>query len=347
MVEKITKNSHIAQVVMRLYHLIFCTFALALITCGFAVSHPELPKCPEEIRFYSNQTGDDLRLVLLEALAQTTTKLDISIFNFSDRKLLSCLTELAEKGCQIGITADSSSFCLLKRHFPHTIKYPHITGLMHRKIVIIDDHKLLIGSANFTKDSLQIHENLFALCDSTGLASALLQDKGGGQHFIFGSQTAELWLLPQDRKAEKRLLDLIDSAKETIRVAMFTWTSERFARAIIAAHRRGVDVQVALDRTSSMGTSKRVARQLNEAGIPLFVNQGAGLLHHKFALIDDRTLIMGSANWTVSAFVRNAEVVLILNPLTEVQQHFFTKLWNILSLPSKREDALDCEEKTA
>lgn len=347
MVEKITKNTHIAQVVMTKKRLIFYTYslllALVLLISGFALSSPNLPASSEEIHFYSNQMGDDLRLIFTEALAKATHDIDISIFNFSDRKLLSTLLALQKSGRHINILADRSAFSSLHRLFPKTSLYPCLDGLMHRKILSIDHSLLIIGSANFTRESLQIHENLLIALQSHSLAASLAHNRGGGKVFLFPGQTAELWLLPEDRQAEKRLLELIDTAKKSLQIAMFTWTSERFTKAVIAAHKRGVDVQVALDRKSAKGTSRKIAHLLMGAGIPLFHNTGSGLLHHKFCLIDGHTFISGSTNWTVSAFTRNAEIVLILHPLTSHQEKFLSKLWTILTLPSKRGNAVDCE----
>lgn len=329
---------------MRLDRLIFFSVLLVLTlflaTCGWTISHPGLPEGQGEIILYSNQMGDDLRLVIKEALAKTEKSLAISIFNFSDSKLIDAVKEVEERGCTVSLLADHSAYKVLKKTFPYVTKYPYIQGLMHRKIIAIDDHLLLIGSANFTKESLQIHENLVLGLDSPALAAALRNNEGHGRTFLFPDQTVQLWLLPEDRATERTLIDLIHSAQKSIQVAMFTWTSERFATAVIDAHKRGVQVTVALDHQSAIGTSRKVALLLQKAGIPVYLNSGKGLLHHKFAIIDGEILISGSANWTVSAFRRNAEIVLILNPLTKAQQDFLTTLWDILTLPSKRQDEL-------
>ena len=329
---------------MRFQRLIFLICALftlfILLSLGLSLSYPELPSQPGKIYFYSNQKRDDLGLLLQEAFKSAQKSIAISIFNFSDRQLLKTLKEAELRGVDVQIFADESAFYQLEKIFPQVCQDTKLQGLMHRKVVIIDDHLVFMGSDNFTKESLQVHENILLAVDSTSLAEALLHEKGGGRSYIFSHQTAELFLLPQDKEAEKTLIDRINGAQKSLKVAMFTWTSARFAEAVIAAHKRGVLVEVALDRQSCHGTSRKIARLLHREGIALFQNQGPGLLHHKFALIDDTTLITGSANWTVGAFKRNAEVVLILNPLTAEQQHFFSDLWTILTLSSKRPDKL-------
>lgn len=330
--------------IFRFHRPLFFVFAaltaLVLVASGLSISKPSLPVQPGEIHFYSNQMGDDLRLVFQEAFKNAHNTLDISIFNFSDRKLINSLKEAEKRGVTVTLFADQSAYPFLKKIFKKTFKDPGIKGLMHRKIVLVDDHLALIGSTNFTKESLQIHENIVLALDSPPLCQALFEEKGGGRSYVFSNQTVDLWLLPQDKEAEDEMIHLISSAQKSLKVAMFTFTSQRFVESLIAAHKRGVVVELALDHKSCEGTSRKIAKILQEEGLPVFHNQGPGLLHHKFALIDDEILIVGSANWTVGAFKKNAEVILVLRPLNKEQQLFFDTLWSILTLPSKRQDEL-------
>ena len=58
------------------------------------------------------------------------------------------------------------------------------------------------------------------------------------------------------------------------------------------------------------------------------------LLHHKFILIDDQTLLVGSANWTKAAFYKNSDCFLILHNLTDDQKTFMNRLWTRLEAES-------------
>jgi phosphatidylserine/phosphatidylglycerophosphate/cardiolipin synthase-like enzyme len=99
---------------------------------------------------------------------------------------------------------------------------------------------------------------------------------------------------------------------------------------LIKAKQRGVDVTVAVDYYTAKGSSKKTLAILEKGGIKVLLSQGRELLHHKWAVIDDTTLVMGSANWTKAAFTKNHDFLLFLSPLTESQIKFFTKLWAII-----------------
>ena len=60
------------------------------------------------------------------------------------------------------------------------------------------------------------------------------------------------------------------------------------------------------------------------------LSQGRELLHHKWAVIDDRVLAMGSANWTKAAFNKNSDFLFFLSPLDKRQRRFLGNLWEII-----------------
>jgi phosphatidylserine/phosphatidylglycerophosphate/cardiolipin synthase-like enzyme len=111
---------------------------------------------------------------------------------------------------------------------------------------------------------------------------------------------------------------------------MFTWTHPLHTAHVIAAHQRGVQVEIIIDHHSAMGASQKTVTALQEAGIGVRLGQGPQLLHHKMAWVDEMTLILGSANWTKSAFKKNEDCFLILHDLSSSQRGLLDKLWSVL-----------------
>ena len=52
-------------------------------------------------------------------------------------------------------------------------------------------------------------------------------------------------------------------------------------------------------------------KRLKEAGVCVVACQREGLMHHKFALIDNQILLNGSFNWTERAVRENCENLVI------------------------------------
>jgi len=93
---------------------------------------------------------------------------------------------------------------------------------------------------------------------------------------------------------------------------MYTFTSRELAAKIINAKERGVVVRAYLD-DSMKGGKYSQAKPLEDAGIPVKFDNHVGLMHNKFVVIDNETLITGSYNWTKRAENQNDENVVIFH----------------------------------
>lgn len=124
------------------------------------------------------------------------------------------------------------------------------------------------------------------------------------------STPAQVYFSPQGG-AQAAIIDTIARANRTIRVQAYVLTAAPVAKALIEAHRRGVDVRVLVDSGAFDGRGS-VVRSLSRAGIPVHTDPGPGLGHNKVMILDNRTLVTGSYNWTRAAEMVNAENLLIL-----------------------------------
>jgi phosphatidylserine/phosphatidylglycerophosphate/cardiolipin synthase-like enzyme len=202
---------------------------------------------------------------------------------------------------------------------------------MHRKILSIDQDTVYIGTANFTPESLRIHDNLIIGIKHPPLADFLNHCPTLDFSFQVQNQKLELYFFPDfENKGCQRLVQLIESAQKSISIAMFTLTHPLLTQKLLEAHRRGVEVKVAVDFFTGHGCSLSTLEVLKKEGVKIYLSQGDALLHHKWALIDGDTLAMGSANWTAAAFKNNHDCLLILLDLQQKQRKFMADLWNII-----------------
>ncbi len=94
-------------------------------------------------------------------------------------------------------------------------------------------------------------------------------------------------------------------------------TSPQIESALIAAHRRGVEIRAVFDPDALKEPGSKVG-ELAAAGIPVYVDSfhKPGLAHNKVMVIDDATVITGSFNFTKAAEMRNAENLLVIHDPT-------------------------------
>ncbi|MEW5891563.1 MAG: phospholipase D family protein [Pseudomonadota bacterium] len=117
------------------------------------------------------------------------------------------------------------------------------------------------------------------------------------------------------------IVGAIRQARRQILVQAFSFTHEAIAEALIAARRRGVDVQVLADPEQAETVKTSRIDQLVAGGVPVYLDGQHAAAHNKVMVIDagqaTATVITGSFNFTHAAQYRNAENVLLLrgNPL--------------------------------
>lgn len=147
---------------------------------------------------------------------------------------------------------------------------------------------------------------LFALACVAGPANALELPATGKVEVLF---------TPWD-DAEGALLRVIGQARRSLRVQAFLITSRNLARAMLAAHERGVAVEVLADREMVAKGENSQIPALHAAGIPVRLETRYASAHNKILLIDAEeehpVVVTGSYNFTFSAQARNAENILIL-----------------------------------
>lgn len=126
----------------------------------------------------------------------------------------------------------------------------------------------------------------------------------------------------------KKLMDLCQSAKQSLDISVFTISDDRLCAAICAAHVRGVAVRIITDDDKTLDLGSDIEHMIAQ-GIPVRMDSEPHHMHHKFALIDNHTLVNGSFNWTRSASEKNQENILVTNELGLVAayQQEFEDLW--------------------
>lgn len=302
----------------------------------FAATQADLPDRDHPIKFYSNQTRQDIKLAYIQALKRAGESIYLSVYGITDPQIIGILRHKAGQ-VPIHLEYDPSASLELKKILPEAVRSIPIKskGLMHRKIILVDHSQAFLGSANLTPSSLRHHANLVIGLHHPGLAGFLENPSSTTYSFRIQDQSAELFLFPDPKKAGLvRLIEAICHAKSRIDIAMFTLTHPDIIESLLCAKRRGVEIRVAIDAYTARGASKKAVAALEKENVKIFLSQGRELLHHKWALLDNETLILGSANWTKAAFNKNEDFLLFLTPLEKQQMQFLNQLWNVIESES-------------
>ncbi|XP_023227537.1 mitochondrial cardiolipin hydrolase-like isoform X1 [Centruroides sculpturatus] len=122
------------------------------------------------------------------------------------------------------------------------------------------------------------------------------------------------------------------SAKRSIDICVYIITSHCLVDVILKCHAKGVKVRVFTDDNTGEGRDLVYVQtgMFSKKGIPVRELNSPFLMHHKFAIIDEESVITGSLNWTLKALTGNHESVLITNEENVVKAYIneFEKLWN-------------------
>lgn len=181
-----------------------------------------------------------------------------------------------------------------------------------------------------------------------------LAKKGAGLHSVSVQGTAvEVLFAPHRRSDPHNGLHVLEQrlgqARQRLDLALFVFSAQNLADAL--AHLRGAGVSIRLladpgfahrsfsevldllgvslpDRRCGIEAGNRTwATPIEAVGTPRLAR--GDKLHHKFAVIDGRTVITGSFNWSPSAAHGNDETLLLIHS-PQVAAHFqreFQRLW--------------------
>lgn len=153
-------------------------------------------------------------------------------------------------------------------------------------------------------------------------------------HVFAFTASPQVYFSPQDNLSD-RLVRLINEETESIQTAIYCFTHREIAKALIAAKKRGVEVEVIVDPFSVK--ARTPIASLANAGItvlvwsPPIVTTSSGkvlrspLMHDKFCIFGNKKVWSGSFNFTYEATRSNAENALILDEpevIASFQKHF-------------------------
>ena|SRR6185437_8912297 len=114
----------------------------------------------------------------------------------------------------------------------------------------------------------------------------------------------------QDHPLNQEIVDQIKDADKFVYFSAYTFTRQDIEDALLGAKYRGLTVIGLTDRDqyNQVDLQKKIIDELRSAGIPVYIQDHAGIMHTK-VLVTDKAYASGSFNWTSAATNLNDEVL--------------------------------------
>lgn len=127
----------------------------------------------------------------------------------------------------------------------------------------------------------------------------------------------------------KHLIDILNSTKESLKIAVSWITNLSLFNQLEILAKRGVKISVITnnDLINNGGYCLNL-NELIECGIHMSLVEYPHLLHHKFAIVDDKLLITGSYNWTRFSSKNYENMVVISDDV--IIEHFNDEFTSLL-----------------
>lgn len=218
--------------------------------------------------------------------------------------------------------------------------------IMHDKYLVFDGAAVWTGSTNLSVNDLTRNHNNALFFESVELAQVYQQDFGqmfAGQFagvktpsptttVDYAGTPVEIYFSPQDDPMQS-VIAAVNGAQTTIDFAIFYFTDDALADALLAAHARGVRVRGLWDRLGA-GNAFSEDERLCAGGVPVKIEDTPGILHHKFLALDAAgaalKVVTGSLNWTAAANAANSENTVIVHnaALAQAYAGAFQGMWD-------------------
>lgn len=309
------------------------------------------PMVPEEgWAVYFNRPGSsdfkDLSQVLVRLVERARQTVDLAAYDFDLENVAQALIALHRQGVQVRVVTDSDNMDEAGARLVRKASIPVVedgrTALMHDKFVVVDGQVVLTGSWNFTENGTYKNDNNTLVITSTLLASnyttefeeMFLQHHFGPtspantphQTLTVAGVSLENYFAPEDGVRLQVLAELAD-AQESIYFLVFSFTDDAIGEAMVQRAANGVEVRGVFEGRNAT-SSQSEYRRLRRAGLDVRKDSNPAIMHHKVMVVDERTVITGSFNFSVSAEQENDENVVIVHD-PRVAALYVEEFWRI------------------
>ena len=115
-----------------------------------------------------------------------------------------------------------------------------------------------------------------------GLTHTFMAHSASGASLVIHSAYVEIYFSPRGG-AEAAIIRTIGEATDDVSVLAYSFSSDPISAALIAAHRKGIQVRVVLDKSQYTARGSKLQR-LKDAKVPVYIDHTHAIAHNKIKL---------------------------------------------------------------
>lgn len=289
-------------------------------------------KAPVELFFTRGDRPPDQELAAFIRSAQHTV--DVAAFELHSEVISEAILEAHRAGKQVRVVIDSDYADKPDVQHLKAAGVPFVednrSGLMHNKFVVVDRGRpqaaVWTGSMNLTDNCVYRNDNNALILRSPQLAEnfgvefeEMFVDKAFGitsPRFVphpsvtVGHSKIETYFAAEGQVAG-RVTEALNTAQKSIHFMTFSFTHNEMGNVVADKIAQGVTVQGVFDNTQA-GSRYSQYHHLKELGADVVRDGNPRAMHHKVFIIDEKTVITGSFNFSQAADRSNDENLLII-----------------------------------
>jgi len=272
---------------------------------------------------YTLITEPDQGLTPIYTFMQSATKtLDMTMYELVDTTAQQILTQLAANGVTVRVILDQNlessnnqaAYNYLSQNGVNVVWANPVYSATHQKSIVVDGQTAAIMTVNLTSRYYSTSRD-FAVIDTDANDVAAIEtvfNADFNSNSITPPAADDLVWSPTNSTTD--LLNLINSANSTLLIENEEMSNAKIVSALVAAAKRGVQVQVAMTYSNSWVSN---FNKLNAAGVQISTYDPSASLyiHAKVILADYGSTnargFIGSENFSVASLTKNRELGLI------------------------------------
>ncbi len=307
------------------------------------VDTPYRSEAPVEVFFTTPGAGHLPAEKLAAFIRSAERTVDVAAFELESAEIRDAILDAHAAGRQVRVVTDSNYKDEPDIKALQAAGVPVIdderSGLMHNKFVVIDEGTpgaaVFTGSMNFTDNGVERNNNNALILRSPELAEnygtefrEMFEARSFGRtsptvvphpEVTVGHSRIETYFAAEGDVAG-HVAEALASAQQSIHFMAFSYTHDDINNVVMGKMAQGVKVQGVFDNTQA-GSKYSKYHDLKAAGADVKRDGNPRVMHHKVFIIDEKTVITGSFNFSASADKSNDENLLIIEDPALAQQY--------------------------